>query len=162
MYKRSIYLVIALSLVYMPGSKAQTNTKMENNFNGEQKKVLSTIEKMVHAFHNKDINGVLSCYELDATILFEPQKPITGREMLKNAFSSAFEINPKYEFGAHEIYITGNIATHITPWAMKGQLPDGTLLEQSGLSVAVLRKQNDGNWLMVLDNPHGQFLMDKQ
>lgn len=157
MRKTSIYLVIAFTLSCIPGSNAQIIKKMENNFNVEQKKVLSTIEKMVQAFHNKDMNGVLSCYEPDAIIVFEPQKPITGREILKNAFSSAFSINPEYKFGEHEIYITGDIATHTTPWAMKGQLPDGTFIEQSGLSIAVLRRQKDGNWLMILDNPHGQY-----
>ena len=44
---------------------------------------------------------------------------------------------------------------------MKGKTPDGQGIEQSGLSVAILRKQADGEWLMVIDNPHGQHLLDQ-
>jgi ketosteroid isomerase-like protein len=45
---------------------------------------------------------------------------------------------------------------------MTGTAPDGTPIRQSGLSVAVLRKQADGKWLMVFDNPFGQHLLDKR
>ena len=36
---------------------------MENNFNEAQKKVFNTIERMVSAFQNKDIESVLTAYE---------------------------------------------------------------------------------------------------
>jgi ketosteroid isomerase-like protein len=45
---------------------------------------------------------------------------------------------------------------------MTGKVPDGTDIKQSGLSVVVLRKQADGKWLMVFDNPFGQHLLDQQ
>ncbi len=134
---------------------------MENNFNEEQKNVLSTIEKMVIAFEKKDIDGVLTTYEAGAAVMFEPQKPVYGKGNLGAAFSEFVGMNPQYTFGSHEVYVSGDIATHIAPWKMSGQLPDGNAIEQSGLSVAVLRKQADGSWLMVQDNPHGQFMLDK-
>ncbi len=56
--------------------------------------------------------------------------------------------------------VQGDIAVHFAPWTMTGTAPDGTEIKQTGLSVAVLRKQADGNWLMVIDNPHGQHLME--
>lgn len=139
----------------------QTNKNMENNFNPEQKKVFSTIQRMVAAFEKKDIEGVLATYEPDAIVMFEPQKPVHGRETLRATFTQFVGMNPKYTFGGHEIFISGNIATHVAPWSMIGQLPDGTKIEQSGLSVAVLRKQADGTWLMIQDNPHGQFLLNR-
>jgi uncharacterized protein (TIGR02246 family) len=173
MHKTSI-LLIALTCGLIFTSNAQTkqteksnqtiqktDKKMENNFNEEQKKVFSTIERMVAAFEKKDIEGVLATYEADAIVMFEPQKPVQGKETLRAVFTEFVGMNPQYTFSGHEVYVSGNIATHTAPWTMKGQLPDGTKIEQSGLSVAVLRKQADGNWLMIQDNPHGQFLMKK-
>ena len=139
----------------------KTEKKMEQKFNDEQEKVFATIEKMVFAFQNKDIDGVLATYEDNAIVMFEPQKPVQGKETLKAVFTQFVGMNPQYTFSGHEIYISGDIATHTAPWKMVGQLPDGTKIEQSGLSVAVLRKQSDGNWLMIQDNPHGQFLLSK-
>jgi len=43
----------------------------------------------------------------------------------------------------------------IAPWSMAGTTSDGQEIQQSGLSVAVLRRQADGGWKMVIDNPHG-------
>lgn len=126
-------------------------------FNEEQKRVYSTIVKMVDAFQNKNIDGILAAYEQDAVVMFEPQMPVSGKETLRMVFGQFVGMNPQYKFAGHEIYISGDIATHIAPWSMTGQLPDGSAIAQNGLSVAVLRKQADGNWLMIQDNPHGQF-----
>lgn len=173
MHKTGIVLV-ALACGILTASHAQmsqntknnqsTNKKNEsmgNNFNEEQRKVFSTIERMVAAFEKKDIDGVLATYETDAIVMFEPQKPVQGKETLRSFFTQFVGMNPKYTFTGHEVYVSGNIATHTAPWSMEGQLPDGTKVEQSGLSVAVLRKQADGSWLMIQDNPHGQFLLTK-
>ncbi len=171
MHKTSI-VVIALTCGFIFTSNAQQPTKnnqaiqktdknMENNFNEEQKKVFSTIQRMVAAFEKKDISGVLATYEANAIVMFEPQKPVQGKETLRTVFTQFVGMNPQYTFSGHEVYISGDIATHIAPWKMVGQLPDGTKIEQSGLSIAVLRKQADGNWLMVQDNPNGQFLLNK-
>ena len=116
---------------------------------------------MVAAFEKKDIDGVLATYEADAIVMFEPQKPVQGKETLRAVFTQFVGMNPKYTFSGHEVFVSGNIATHVAPWSMKGQLPDGTKIEQNGLSVAVLRKQEDGTWLMIQDNPHGQFLLNR-
>ncbi|WP_142784127.1 YybH family protein [Changchengzhania lutea] len=126
----------------------------------EQQNVLNAIEKMTGAFQNKDIDGVMACYEKNAVVVFEPESPISDTTVLREMFQGMSMINPVFTYSGHEVFITGNIATHIAPWKMTGKAPDGTVIKQSGLSVAVLRKQEDGKWLMILDNPHGQFLMN--
>jgi len=138
---------------------AQTNKTKK--MTEEQKNVLNAIEKMTKAFENKDIDGVMACYEPKAVVVFEPETPISDTKILREMFTGMSMINPKFTYSGHEVFITGNIATHIAPWEMTAKAPDGTEIKQSGLSVAILRKQEDGNWLMILDNPHGSFLMDK-
>ncbi|OUS00894.1 hypothetical protein A9Q86_09085 [Flavobacteriales bacterium 33_180_T64] len=137
---------------------AQTNSTKK--MTEEEQNVLNTIKKMTKAFENKDIDGVMSCYESGAVIVFEPETPISDINVSRQMFIEIFKINPMFSYNGHDVFITGNIATHITPWVMKAKAPDGTEIKQNGLSIAVLRKQENGNWLMVLDNPHGQFLMN--
>jgi uncharacterized protein (TIGR02246 family) len=131
---------------------------MKNNFNEEQKRVFNTIK---NAFENKDIDVALASYEADAIVMFEPQKPTVGKEAIRTALTKYFDMNAQFVSSGYEIYISGDIATSIEPWSMTGQLPDGTKIEQSGLGITVLRKQTDGNWLIVQDNPHGQFMLGK-
>lgn len=127
----------------------------------EQKDVLNTIKKMTKAFQNKDIDAVMASYEPKAVVVFEPESPISNENVLKEMFTQGTMINPIFTYSGHEVFISGDIATHIAPWEMTGKTPDGTEIKQSGLSIAVLRKQADGEWLMILDNPHGNFLMNK-
>ena len=152
---KSLFIIL-LSITMSITAEAQSTT---THFNAEQKAVLATVEKMVAAFEKKDIDGIMATYETNAIVMFEPGVPLTGHDVLRKAFSQAVNINPQYQFHGHEVFISGNIATHITPWDMVGTLPDGSRIEESGLSVAILRKQADGSWLMIQDNPHGQFLL---
>ena len=59
----------------------------------------------------------------------------------------------------HEVISAGDIALHLTPWKMTGVAPDGSPINGAGLSVAVLRRQPDGKWLMVIDNPFGDAIL---
>lgn len=153
--------VIVLLLSGLFGSpmaiSTQSNTEMmENN------QVLQAIQSMTQAFQQKNITGVLNSYEENAAVMFEPGQAITDPITIEQMFEGAFQINPKFDYpNGHEVYMANDIALHIAPWVMTGQAPDGTTVKQSGLSVAVLRKQTNGQWLMVLDNPHGQVLLNK-
>jgi ketosteroid isomerase-like protein len=156
--KRAALLILLSSSLW---GTAQADSIKENLMNNETNQALQTVELMTAAFHNKDIKGVLSHYEKGAAIMFEAGSPITDPEILKQMFEGAFQINPTFKYPkGHEVYVANDIALHIAPWKMNGVAPDGSAISDSGLSVAVLRKQANGRWLMVLDNPNSQALMD--
>jgi uncharacterized protein (TIGR02246 family) len=142
---------------------AQKQKSMEQaKFTPEQNEVMKVIMDMTEAFHKKDLKGVLASYEPNAVIVFEPEKAVSGVDAISQGFQGFFAVNPKFEYSGHEVFINGNLAMHFAPWAMTGKTPDGQEIRQSGLSVVVLRKQGNGNWLMVFDNPFGQHLMDQK
>lgn len=133
----------------------------ENVVNQEHEQVIAVVEKMTLAFDNKAIEGVLASYEVGAGVLFEPGQWVSDPAGLKARFDGYFQLNPKFSYpNGHEVYIANDLALHIAPWVMRGTAPDGSAITQQGLSVAVLRKQIDGAWLLVLDNPHGQLLLE--
>jgi ketosteroid isomerase-like protein len=121
--------------------------------------VRRTIEGMTSALDKRDIEGVMRTYERDAVILFEPTAPVSDSVTQRQKFAGLAAAKPRFEFGDQEVIVAGDLALHIMPWTMTGTAPDGGAISQGGLSVAVLRRQPDGNWLMVIDNPHGQRLL---
>lgn len=159
-YKRYIRLLVVM-LLFMTSLITHAQTKQKRKMTQEQKNVLNAIEEMTKAFQNKNIDRVMASYEPNATIVFEPEAPISDAKVLREMFTKMSMVNPRFTYSGHEVFITGNVATHIAPWKMTGKAPDGTPINQSGLSVAVLRKQKNGQWLIIMDNPHGQFLMNK-
>ena len=131
-------------------------------FTQEEKKVMKVILDMTDAFHKKDLKGVLANYEPNAVIVFEPEKPSSGGDAISEGFKGFFAVNPKFEYSGHEVFLNGNLAMHFAPWTMTAKTPEGNEINQSGLSVVVLRKQANGKWLMVFDNPFGQHLMTQR
>ncbi|WP_108866793.1 YybH family protein [Aquimarina aquimarini] len=162
MYKtHSKLLIVMLFCVISIPINSNAQIKKEKKMTTEQKNVLTAIEKMTEAFQNKDIDRVMASYEQDAVVVFEPETPISDPKVLREMFKEMAMINPIFTYSGHEVFIAGTIATHIAPWEMTAKTPDGIEIKQNGLSIAVLRKQEDGKWLMIFDNPHGQFLMNK-
>jgi ketosteroid isomerase-like protein len=117
--------------------------------------VLSTIEAMTSAFHRGDIEGIMRTYEPAAVVVGQPGAPVQGDGPLRAMFAGFISARAHFTFDGHEVIAAGDIALHVTPWRMTGVAPDGSAVAGGGLSVAVLRRRADGNWLMVIDNPFG-------
>jgi ketosteroid isomerase-like protein len=140
-----------------------TNLHAEGNkMTRDQTDVQNAIEAMTSAFQRGEIDQVMSQYEVEATVVFEPAAPMSDRDAITEMFTGMAAINPTFTYSGHEVIVNGDIAIHTAPWVMEGKMPDGQVIKQSGLSVAVLRKQADGKWLMVIDNPHGSRLLAAQ
>ena len=126
----------------------------------EQQDVLSAITTMTTAFEGNDISTVMDSYEPQAVVVFEPEAPVGDPAQLKEMFASIAALDPAFGYtNGHEVIVTGDVAIHIAPWKMSARTPDGLDINQAGLSVAVLRKQADGRWKIVIDNPHGGRLL---
>lgn len=126
----------------------------------DEKATLAAVENMTRAFQAGDIGAVMNSYEETAAVLFEPGEPVVDSATLNAMFSTMAQMSPEFSYPkGHEVVVVGDIALHIAPWSMLATGPDGAELSQSGLSVAVLRKQADGVWKMVIDNPNGDHLM---
>lgn len=108
-----------------------------------------------------DMDAILATFEPTGTLVGQPGMIATGTPALREAFSQFMAINPQISVTDHEVIQTDDIALHSSTWTMTGKTPDGFPIEQSGFSVVVLRKQADGRWLMVIDNPFGAHLMQK-
>lgn len=162
-YKRCMYVALVMCLGTTTSMNSQTQKVMQTTeISKDQQDVLNAIESMTQSFNGKDIEGVMSSYQSGALVIFEPESPVTDFKQLQEMFLGAFSINPKFEYPkGHEIFVNGDTATHIAPWVMTGIAPDGAKIQQSGLSVANLKKQKNGKWLLTFDNPHGSFLMNK-
>ena len=48
-----------------------------------------------------------------------------------------------------------DLALVITEWSFSGTGSDGNAVKKTGKSADVLRKQSDGSWRLVIDNPWG-------
>jgi len=123
--------------------------------------IQATIDTMTTAFGNGDIDKIMTTYEPGAVVVGQPGGPVTGADALRAMFGGFVAVNPRFTFLDQEIIEAGDLALHLNTWRMTGTAPDGTAVEQGGLSVVVLRRQADGRWLMVIDDPYGDWLLHR-
>ena len=141
---------------------AQTKTMMQTTqWTADQQAVMNAIETMGSYFPTKDLEKIVACYESNATVIFEPQQATSDQALIRQKFEKVLASSSKFTFGEHEIWIEGDIALHTAVWDMEATTPDGNIIKDRGLTVAVLRRQEDGSWLFVIDNPHGGYLLKK-
>lgn len=121
--------------------------------------VVKAVEAMTNAFQANEIDRVMQAYESRATIAFEPGEPTSDRAEQEQLFRDLAALEPRYAYAGHSVMVQDELALHIAPWHLRANAPDGSSIEQRGLSVAVLRRDAAGGWRIVLDDPHGQRLM---
>lgn len=124
----------------------------------EGAKVVRAVEAMTASFQRGDLRAVLNTYEPGAAVAFEPGQPVAGEAALSAGFQQFMSVSPQFRYAGHDVMVAGDLALHIAPWAMTGTTPGGQVIEQQGLSVAVLRRSAAGRWQLVLDNPFGDRL----
>lgn len=108
------------------------------------------------AFNAGDLESIMALYEPEATFVVQPGETVTGTEALREAFSGFLALKPTFELEVKKVFRTGNIALSFADWTLTGTGPDGEPLSMSGQGSDVLREQQDGSWLFVIDNPYGR------
>lgn len=117
------------------------------------------VEEMTAAFHKHDLDGVMSNYEEGATVVFQPGQNAREPAAIRAGFEQFFALDPTFTYPhGYTSIVTEDVALHLSPWNMEGTSPEGPI-EMSGLSVSVWRRQPDGGWKMVVDNPFGSVLL---
>lgn len=119
----------------------------------------TTVEGAARYFQNcirtGDVNGALSSFDEEAIYITEPGKFVKGKEEIKEKLEFLCSIKPDLQALRSSQFTIGDIASWVDEWTLKATLPDGTPLNMTGISSDVMKKQKDGTWAYLVDNPYG-------
>ena len=110
------------------------------------------------AITSGDIDAALSLYEPDATFAMPKgfgEGSVTGHDSLREVFRGFLAMSPKLTVNAEKTLLSGDTALVIGNWTVKGRDADGNDIDAGGRYADVVRRQPDGSWLFVIDNPNG-------
>lgn len=88
-------------------------------------------------------------------MLAQPGNIARGRDAIRAALQGFISLKPSLKGEPPQVVEAGDIALYCSRWSLVGTSPDGKRVEMKGISSDVLRKQNDGRWLVAVDNPWG-------
>ena len=113
-----------------------------------------THAQIAAAFNAGDIDAFVAAYEENATLIVPPDgNRVNGRDEIRSALGPIFAGRLKAEIKVVEKLESDGLALTHARWALEGLDPDGQAIELSGRGTIVSRRQPDGSWKIVLDNP---------
>jgi uncharacterized protein (TIGR02246 family) len=105
------------------------------------------------AFNAGDLDAFLQLHEEDATVVVPPDGDrVSGREAIRAAVQPTFALRPTIRNEVVDKLQSDGLALIHARWNLAGT-DDGQLVEMSGRATVVSRRQPDGTWRIVLENP---------
>lgn len=112
-------------------------------------------ELFAEYFSAGDLEGIVSLYEPDATFLPQPGVAVSGTSAIREALKGFLALNGDLKMKPARVLQANDAALLFSKWTLRGTGPDGNAVELAGQTSDVVRRQADGTWLMVIDNPYG-------
>jgi uncharacterized protein (TIGR02246 family) len=120
---------------------------------------LDTIKKLREAMNKGDVETALSCYQDQAVLIAQPGNIARGRDAIRTVLEGFVSLKLSLRGEAHELVEAGDVALYCSRWILVGTSPEDKHVEMTGISSDVLRRQNDGQWLIAVDNPLGTSIV---
>lgn len=115
----------------------------------------SAVREFFKTFNQGNIESILAFYEPKAAFVPQPGQVVEGTAALRAAINGFLYMKPTLTMGKYQAIVAGDIALSFVAWTLKGTGPDGKPVQMEGTGTDVLRRQADGRWLFLIDNPWG-------
>jgi uncharacterized protein (TIGR02246 family) len=105
-----------------------------------------------------DIEGLLSLYEPEACLTGPDGSVAVGHAAIRALLAGFEEGAVQMHMHVVKVVRAGDLAVMTNDWRAVGRNPDGSPLEISGRAIEVVRRQPDGTWRFVVDDPYAEFV----
>src|SRR5262245_48544075 len=120
---------------------------------------IDTVNQRVDAINGGDLERATAAYEATAVMVVQPGKTTHGPKQLRDALAGFIALRPVLRSEAQEVVEAGDVALYQGRWSLRGADPKGDPVVMAGESADILRRQDDGRWLIALDNPWGAQIL---
>ena len=116
------------------------------------------------AMNEGDLDKAMNLYDDNAVFVQEPGKPaITGLDNIREVIKQFQAVKPKLKVEVMQFVEADDVAFFTLKWEIKGTTPEGEAIQMSSYDGNVVKRQPDGSWKTIIDNPfhaHHIGLMD--
>jgi ketosteroid isomerase-like protein len=113
------------------------------------------LNSQVEEFNKRNISFLMTLYEKDVCFASKSEQVVKDPESIRRTLQSFIDMGTKLEARVKRVLQANDLALLITEWTINGTEPDGKPINLTGRGTVVLRRQSDGVWLMVIENPWG-------
>jgi ketosteroid isomerase-like protein len=117
------------------------------------------IDDFVKLFNSGDLDGLLrELYEDEAVLVPSPGTSVSGKTAMREVLHGFVAMGGTMSLVSATAIQNGDLALTHSKWRL--EVPGGDPME--GTTAEVVRRQSDGSWKYVIDNPWGGSVLDSQ
>jgi ketosteroid isomerase-like protein len=121
---------------------------------GSRDSVTEINELFVEAMNKGDLDLAMSCWDENTVFQTAPgNEPVRGTTGLRSALKDFIDTKPHLTVEELHRVEADDIVLVALKWHLTGTGPDGEPLEMGAIDSNVFRRQADGTWKILIDNP---------
>jgi ketosteroid isomerase-like protein len=113
------------------------------------------LQSIVDGINSGNLEGLMSLYEPEAAFAAQPRVLAHGSSGVRQSLSAFIAMKGTLDLKVTRVLEAGGLALVAGAWSFTGTGPDGAPVTLTGHNADVLRRQADGSWRFVIDNPWG-------
>jgi uncharacterized protein (TIGR02246 family) len=113
------------------------------------------LKSIVEGINTGNLDALMALYEPGAGFATQPGSLTHGKAGLREALAGFVAMKGKLDLKVTRVLEAGGLALVTTVWSFTGTGPNGEPVKLAAKSADVLRRQADGSWRFVIDNPWG-------
>jgi uncharacterized protein (TIGR02246 family) len=116
---------------------------------------VQVLESIVTGINSGNLASLMPLYERDAAFATQPGSLAPGAPGIREALGGFISMNGELDLEVTRVLEVDDLALVIGVWTFNGTGPDGEPVQLAANNADVLRRQADGTWRFVIDNPWG-------
>ena len=135
------------------------NTSAEGNLEKKPLRPEECDRYLLEAIEAGDIDTCVSLYEPSAVVFKKSGEAISGLDAVRQTYASMSALKPRFaiDFIKSTVSEDGSIGTNRMKASMTWQDAEGKQHNSMFHSLEVIRKQPDGSWRFIIDDPYGSM-----
>jgi uncharacterized protein (TIGR02246 family) len=120
------------------------------------------VDLLDRAFNQGDLDAVLGFYEEAAVVVTEPGKLARGREELRNFFEQVMRSGASAKQLKTHVIEADGLALFLSRWTLRTGNGNPDAGSETFVATTIFRKQPDGTWKVLIDNPLGPLVLGSE
>lgn len=112
-----------------------------------------------YCIKNGDAAGALSCFHPEAVYVDRDGRELRGLAQIETAMNEICRLKLDIQGEIPHVIVVNDLAMWLDQWEMTGIAPDGHSIHMTGHTSCIMKRNEDGEWLWLVDNPFGAAIL---